>query len=69
MNSRFKSNNLIAILIAIILFATGFVLYFMHQQSESNEKLGQARTSSSVIAKNTSSDNQFSLRAKQVSDT
>jgi hypothetical protein len=35
MESRFKSNNFIAILIALILMATGFALAFLHRQSES----------------------------------
>jgi len=38
MKSRSKSNNLIAILIALILIAIGFALAFIHRQSESNEK-------------------------------
>jgi flagellar basal body-associated protein FliL len=35
MESRFKSNNFIAILIALILVATGFALAFVHRHSES----------------------------------
>jgi hypothetical protein len=38
MKSRSKSNNLIAILIALILIAIGFALAFIHRQSESSEK-------------------------------
>lgn len=38
MNSRSKSNNLVALLIAIILIAIGFALGFIHRQSESSEK-------------------------------
>jgi hypothetical protein len=38
MNSRFRSNNLVAILIALILFATGFALAFIHRQSESKQE-------------------------------
>jgi len=38
MTSQFKSNNFIAILIALMLFAGGFLLYFIHEQSESDEK-------------------------------
>lgn len=34
MESRFKSNNFIAILIALILIATGFALAFIHRQSK-----------------------------------
>jgi hypothetical protein len=41
MNSRSKTNNFIALLIAAILFATGFALYFAHQQLESREQVGQ----------------------------
>jgi len=35
MESRFKSNNFIAILIALILVATGFALAFIHRHSKS----------------------------------
>jgi len=35
MESRFKSNNFIAILIALILVATGFALAFVHRHSKS----------------------------------
>ena len=35
--SRFKSNNFIAILIALILVATGFALAFIHRHSKSEE--------------------------------
>lgn len=42
MKSRSKSNNLIAILIALILIAIGFSLAFIHRQSESNEKNAKA---------------------------
>ena len=41
MNSRSKTNNFIALLIAAILFATGFALYFANQQLESREQVGQ----------------------------
>jgi hypothetical protein len=36
MKSRSKSNNFIAIFIALLLFAIGFVLYFIHAQSETD---------------------------------
>jgi hypothetical protein len=51
MNTRSKSNNFIAILIAIILFAIGFLLYFIHEQSQSAEpkELGQTKTHSTII--------------------
>ncbi len=42
MKSRFKSNNFIAILLAIILFTIGFVLAFIHTQSKSAEADAQA---------------------------
>jgi len=35
MESRFKSNNFIAILIAIFLVAAGFALAFIHRHSKS----------------------------------
>lgn len=44
MNSRFRSNNLVAILIAVILFAIGFALYFIHRQSESKQEQEKAPT-------------------------
>ena len=37
MESRFKSNNFIAILIALILVATGFALAFIHRHSQSEK--------------------------------
>jgi hypothetical protein len=44
MKSRFKSNNFIAIIIALILFAVGFLLLFIHKQSESTQTRGQIKT-------------------------
>ena len=54
MKTRSKSNNFIAILIAVILFAIGFLLYFIHEQSQSDnqENLGQSPAPSAVIARN-----------------
>jgi cell division protein FtsN len=53
MKTRSKSNNFIAILIAVILFAIGFLLYFIHAQSQSSEQkeLGQTKTPSAIITK------------------
>lgn len=34
MKTHSRSNNLVAILIAILLFAIGFVLYFIHEQTQ-----------------------------------
>jgi len=50
MNTHSKSNNFIAILIAVILFAIGFLLYFIHEQSQSTEQneLGQTKTPSAI---------------------
>lgn len=44
MKTRSKSNNLVAILIAVILFAIGSLLYVIHEQRQSTEPeaLGQA---------------------------
>jgi len=38
MKSLPKSNNLVALLIAVILIAIGFALAFIHQKSESDEQ-------------------------------
>ena len=38
MKSRSKPNNLFALLIALFLITAGFVLAFIHRQSESSEK-------------------------------
>ena len=45
MKSRSKSNNFIAILIAMLLFALGFVLYFIHAQTESEQNRDQRQSS------------------------
>jgi hypothetical protein len=37
MEPRFKSNNFIAILIALLLIAAGFTLAFIHRHSKSQE--------------------------------
>jgi cell division protein FtsN len=50
MNSRSKTNNFIAILIAVILFAIGFALYFAHQQKKSDQQLGQIQSPVTTIA-------------------
>jgi hypothetical protein len=53
MKTRSKSNNFIAILIAVILFAIGFLLYFVHEQSQSSDQkeLGQSKTPSAITTK------------------
>lgn len=38
MDSRFKTSNVVALMIAAALIATGFALMFVHQQTESAEK-------------------------------
>jgi len=53
MRSRSKTNNFIALLIACILFAAGFALYFLHQQSQPDEQVGQIRLPVSMIAAST----------------
>lgn len=45
MKSRSKSNNFIAILIALLLFALGFVLYFIHEQTQTEETSSQRQSS------------------------
>jgi len=56
MESRFKSNNFIAILIALLLVATGFALAFIHRHSKSDtnhEKKPVAALSAAVTDKQT----------------
>lgn len=55
MNSRSKTNNFIALLIAAILFAAGFAMYFIHQKLESEEKASQLQTHEKSEAPNVSS--------------
>lgn len=43
MKYQSKSNNFIAVLIALMLFAAGFILFFLHEQSESDEKQKPAK--------------------------
>ena len=38
MDFRFKTSNIIALLIAVALIASGFALLFIHEQSESAKK-------------------------------
>jgi len=54
MSSRSKTNNFVAILIAVILFAIGFALYFAHQQKESNQQLGQIQSPVTTVSRNIS---------------
>lgn len=49
MESRFKSNNFVAILIALLLFAAGFVLYFMHEQADSSGKRRPVKATTAFI--------------------
>ena len=37
MKTSSRSNNFVAILIALLLFAIGFVLYFIHEQTQPNK--------------------------------
>jgi hypothetical protein len=59
MKSRFKSNNLFAVLIALFLIAAGFVLGFIHRQSESSEK--QDKTPVAVVIGTDSQKDIFSI--------
>ena len=43
MKTLSRSNNLVAILIALLLFAIGFVLYFVHEQTQSDDGPRQTR--------------------------
>jgi uncharacterized FlgJ-related protein len=49
MKSKFKSNNFIAALIAVILIAIGFALLYAHEQSSAEEKQG-AKTAAQETA-------------------
>ena len=49
MNSRSKTNNFVALLIAALLFAAGFALYFAHRQLESKEQVGQTQTPAMTV--------------------
>jgi len=51
MKSRFKSNNYIALLIALILIILGFVLGFIHRQSESSDKQKQTDTPVAMVTR------------------
>ena len=53
MKTHTKSTNFVAILIAVILFAIGFMLYFIHEQRQSSgpDKLGQTRAPSVITAR------------------
>ena len=44
MKTQFKSNNFIAVIIALILFAVGFLLFFIHKQSEASQTQGRVKT-------------------------
>ncbi len=55
MKTRSRSNNFVAILIAIMLFAIGFILYFIHEQTQpdkdrANSQNGQPITTLSLAA-------------------
>jgi len=43
MDSRFKTSNIVALLIAVALIASGFALMFIHQQMESAEEQKRAK--------------------------
>ena len=49
MTSHSKSKNFIAILIALLLFAAGFIMLFIHQQSESDEQRKTAKEQTTAI--------------------
>jgi len=50
MKTRSKSNNLVALLIALILIAIGFALGFIHRQSESKEKANKTPVTAVMTA-------------------
>ena len=56
MDSRFKTSNIFALLIAIILIAIGFGLSFIHKQSESGVKREQLEATTNTKAVSASHD-------------
>lgn len=58
MKTHSKSNNFIAILIALLLFAIGFILYFLHQQAQTENDPGNTQTAieRGIISQQTSSE-------------
>ena len=61
MKSRSKTNNLVAILIALFLFALGFALLFVHQQKKSDKKSAQSQTLSTMTDKSIQSIDKVKL--------
>ena len=51
MKSRFKPNNLFALLIALFLIAAGFVLAFINRQSESREENNKPPAAAQTLSK------------------
>jgi len=51
MKTRSKTNNFVAMLIALLLFAIGFALLFAHQQLKSNGDPRHTQTPSTVTDK------------------
>lgn len=50
MKTRYKTNNLIALLIALLLITFGFALGFIHRQSESKEKVDKTPVAAVMTA-------------------
>jgi uncharacterized membrane-anchored protein YitT (DUF2179 family) len=67
MKTRSKTNNFIAILIALLLFAIGFALLFVHQQLKSNGDPGHTHTPSTVTDKSISAIDSVILLSDRLS--
>lgn len=58
MKSRFSSTNFFAILIAIILITIGFVLLFIHKQSEEDEAVAASQVSKAAPVEASTAENE-----------
>lgn len=67
MKTRSKTNNFIAILIALLLFAIGFALLFVHQQLKSNEDPGHTQTPSTITDRSISATDGVILLSDRLS--
>jgi hypothetical protein len=61
MEFRSKSNNYVAILIAVMLIVIGFALAFIHKQSESDEQKDQLKVTITASSESVSEFTKSSL--------
>ncbi|MDH3901788.1 MAG: hypothetical protein OEU84_08480 [Xanthomonadales bacterium] len=67
MKTRSKTNNFVAILIALLLFAIGFALLFAHQQLKSNGDPRHTQTPSVMTEKSMSAIEGVILMSERLS--